>query len=224
MSVSTHQGSHRRYQERQDGHPRRRRGSGKRGRPLHGGAVRHAGGDQLHGPVRPGAHLPHPDRGERGQAPPDADGPGQPLPLRHRLHRLHRGEAGGHHRDLGGGPGHDDPRRRGRRRKAGRPGQPRPHLPHPRQEGRGPGADRPDGRFRRSGPPRRPEARRRHLRGHEGRRDDGPDARSGDLRPGARSEDRHDQGSHRLPDAARIPDPPGGDRHDSRPGTAANSS
>ena len=79
-----------------------------------------------------GPHLPVPDRGPHPPARAPADGAGQHLALRHRLHRLHRGGARRHHRHLRRGPGAHHPRRRRAQGEAGRPRPPGARLPAPR--------------------------------------------------------------------------------------------
>ena len=103
-----------------------------------------------------------------------------------RLHRLHRGARGRHHRHLGGRPGAHHPGRHRPRVHARRPGAAGPRLPAHGPAGRRARARRPDRGGRRPGAARRPEPGRRHLRDHERRRHHGARAR-----PRARTPRKH---------------------------------
>jgi riboflavin synthase len=62
LAVRHHRGGDRGDPSRPHGRRLRRGGPRERGRPRHGGAVRHARGGQLHGDPRSRAHLPGPHR------------------------------------------------------------------------------------------------------------------------------------------------------------------
>ena len=66
-----------------------------------------ARGDQLHGAGGPRAHLPRPDRGALRRARTAADGHGEHVQLRHRVHGLDRGAGPDDDGHLGRGPGGD---------------------------------------------------------------------------------------------------------------------
>ena len=78
--------------------------------------LRHAGGDQLHGAVRPRPRLHAAHRGARaGSSNLAPMTPREPLGARHQLHRVDRGGARRHHRHLGRRPRAHDARRGARR-------------------------------------------------------------------------------------------------------------
>ncbi|CAA9516540.1 MAG: 3,4-dihydroxy-2-butanone 4-phosphate synthase / GTP cyclohydrolase II, partial [uncultured Solirubrobacteraceae bacterium] len=212
-SVRINRGGDRGDPRRPDGRRLRRRGSRERGRPHHGGAVRDAGGDQLHGPRGPRAHLPGPDlRALRG-ARPRPDGGQERVAVRDGVHRLGRGPRGGHHRHLGRRPGPDHPGGDRSALLAARPGPARARLPAQGEGGRRPrthGSDRGGGR---PGAARRPQPLRRDLRDHERRRDDGAGLGPRALLRAARAQDGHRRRPDRLPPAPRSARRAGGLDH-----------
>ena len=203
-SVCTDRGRHRGVRRRRHDHRRRRRGSRERRRPDDRRREGDAGGDQLHGALRPRADLPVDDAGAARRARDSADGVAEHLAVRHRVLRADRGE------------GPDDDRHLGRRSRgdgaggdrsgdqAVGPGAAGPHVPAAvarRRRDRARRADRSGGRSRAD---RRALSGRRHLRNHERGRHDGARAGAGEVREEARAADDHDRGSDQVPDAHRI--------------------
>ncbi len=193
-----------------------RRGPRERRRPDHRGAVRDAGGGQLHGDERARADLSLPDPGAVRRARVAADDRPERDAVRHRLHGLDRGARRRVHRDLGARQGAHDPggdrpgRGPARSRAAG------PRLPAARTAGGCPATVRSDGSGGRPRPPGGSRAGGGGLRGDERGRDDGPRARPDPVLRAARP--AHDHG--RRPD--RVPSPHREARRARRVGEAAH--
>ena len=192
-------GGDRRDPPRQDGRRLRRRRPRERGRPGDGGAVRDAGGGQLHGQGGARADLPGADPGALPQARPQPDGGEERGAAADRLHRLDRGGGRGQHRDLRPRPRPHDPGRDRPRLGPPRHRRPRPHVPAAGERGRRARAHRPHRGERRPGAARGPDPGGRDLRGDERRRLDGPRPRPRPLLREARAADDHGRRPDRLP-------------------------
>ena len=157
-----------------DGRRLRRRGPRERGRPRDGGAVRDAGGDQLHGQGGARLHLPGADRRALRAARP---GPDDGARTSRRCRRRSRSRSRPATGVTTGVSAHDrahtiqvavDPLSG-----PARPRPARPRQPAQGQAGRRARAHRPHRGERRSGAPGGPLPGRGDLRGHERRRLDG---------------------------------------------------
>ena len=137
------------------------------GRPVHRRRQDHAGGDQLHGHVRPRPDLSRAHRGAMQGAGSAADGREQHLELRHGVHGFDRGARPRDDGHLGVRPIGNRSRRDRSEEPAGRSAPARPCLPAPRAQGRRAQTRRSDGGIGRSGVHRRDDSGRRHLRNHE---------------------------------------------------------
>ena len=181
----------------------RRREPRERGRSDAGGAVRDAGGDQLHGEGGPRADLPVADARALRGAGPGADGGEERIVVRDAVHGVDRGARRRDHghlraRSRAHDPGGDRPR--------DQPSRPRPAGAHlsaevaRRGRARAHRADRGGGR---PGAPGGAEPRGGDLRGDERRRHDGAGGRSRRLLRAARAEDDHDRRPDRLSPPSR---------------------
>ena len=130
MPLRHDRGRRRRHRAGRDRRRGRRRGPRERGRPHHGGRVRHAREDRVLPPPHLGRHL----RADHRRA--GSTSSTSPLMVRaqhrepaHRVHRQRRLPPRHHHRHLRRRPRRHHPGARRPGHPARRPGPPRPHLP-----------------------------------------------------------------------------------------------
>ena len=186
---------------------RGRRGPRERGRSGPRGPEGDSRGDQLHGAGGPRAHLPRPDRGALRRARIAADGHGEHVELRHRVHGLDRGAGPDDHGHLGRGPRGDgvDGDRSGDAPVGPEPAG--PHVSPAGPAGRRVEARRPDRSLRGPRADRGPRPVGRSLRDHERGRHDGAGAGPREVLREARPRDGHGRGPHPLPAEDRAARP-----------------